>query len=270
MRAAVPFAFCLLLAAVLAPGATPSAASPGEPGVARSLCPTVTVECPETVARPGTPITFKVKVSGNAFSNLKFRWTTSAGTITPDTEEVINAAEAVRTAVVDTTGMSGNSTATATFEVFGLDRSCANIGSCTTAVLAPFEPHPIDYYGNIRFEDEKARLDNFAIELQTSPSINGYIDCYGGRVGRRGEARTRCERAKRYLTRHRGIAPERLVLVDGGFREQLDVGLWLLPPGTNFTPSPTVDPAAVRFTNEPIKRKGQATPRRVKQGRHIQ
>ena len=256
-RAALPFTFAACLLAALAPSTPPGAAAE-----ARVVCPTVTVECPETVPRPGTPITLKAKVSGNGFANVTFKWAASAGTVTPESEEAINTATAERAAAVDTTGIPGGLPVTVTFELVGLDRSCANTSSCTTLVFQPFEPHPIDYYGNIRFDDEKARLDNFAIELQNDPKLHGYIDCYGGRVGRRGEARARCERAKRYLTGHRGIAPDRIVLVDGGYREDLSVGLWLMPAGTKFVPVPTVDPSEVRFTDAPKRRRRRPGSRR--------
>ena len=38
----------------------------------------------------------------------------------------------------------------------------------------------LDGYGNIRFLDEKARLDNFAIQLQNEPKTQGYIIVYAG------------------------------------------------------------------------------------------
>jgi hypothetical protein len=257
MRAALPFTFAACLLVALAPSTPPGAAAE-----ARSICPTIAMECPETVPRPGTSITLKAKVSGNGFTNVTFKWVTSAGTITPESKEVINTPTAERAAVVDTTGLPGGLTVTVTFELIGLDRSCANTNSCTTAVLRPFEPHPIDRYGNIRFRDEQARLDNFAIELQNIPEMHGYIDCYGGRVGWRGEARARCERAKRYLTGHRGIAPDRIILVDGGYREDLSVGLWLLPAGTKFAPAPSLDPSEVRFTDAPKRRRRRPGSRR--------
>ena len=272
MKATSAFcAFCLLLTAAFSPRRFATAS---EAGASRTICPTITVECPVEPVRPGTFVNFKVKVLGvgpESFETkvsgaLSYRWVTSAGTITSGAEgsvTVSSSGDAEFTAVVDTTGLPNNATVTATVEVGGLDRSCSATASCTTPVVRPREPHPIDYYGNIRFNDEKARLDNYAIELQNSLNFNGYIDCYGGRVGRRGEARARCERAKRYLTGHRGIAPDRIVLIDGGFRESLNVGLWILPPGTKFTPVPTVDPAEVRFTDAPgtTKRKRPAARR---------
>ena len=50
----------------------------------------------------------------------------------------------------------------------------------TTPITEAQGPRKIDEYGNIRFNDEKARLDNFAIELQNDPTAQGYLVCYGG------------------------------------------------------------------------------------------
>jgi hypothetical protein len=107
----------------------------------------------------------------------------------------------------------------------------------------------LDEYGNIRWSDERARLDNFVVELQNNPAARGYMICYGGRVGRAGEAERRCRRAMTYVVnRQRGIDAARIVTVDGGYREDLTVELWVLPSGaTPPTASPTVDPSEVRF-----------------------
>ncbi|HEV3469115.1 MAG TPA: hypothetical protein VG148_07320 [Pyrinomonadaceae bacterium] len=204
-------------------------------------CPTVSVSCPDT-AKPGEPITFTANVSGgNPNVTPTFNWTVSAGTIT--------SGQGTGTITVDTTGLPGNSTVTATVDVGGYERSCDTSESCTTSLAAPPGPRKIDEYGNIRFNDEKARLDNFAIELQNDPTATGHLICYGGRRGRAGEAQRRCDRAKDYLVNTRGISADRIVTVDGGFREDLTVELWIVPQGaTAPTASPTVDPSEVQTT----------------------
>jgi hypothetical protein len=126
---------------------------------------------------------------------------------------------------------------------------------------APGAPIPsptraIDEYGDIPFEDEKARLDNFAIELMNDPTAKGHLTCYGGRVGREGEARRRCGRAKGYLSGYRHVPAGRVVTVDGGYREELTVVLWVVPRGaTPPQPSPTVGAGEVRFLKGKAKRR---------------
>ncbi|HEV2863242.1 MAG TPA: hypothetical protein VGX48_19670 [Pyrinomonadaceae bacterium] len=215
-------------------------------------CPVIKVSCLDSVKEPGASITFEAKLEGVDPSDTPtFNWTVSAGAIT--------AGQSTPTITVDTTGVAGGSVVTATVELRGIDRSCYDTTSCSTVVFQPPIVERFDFYGNIRFEDEQARLDNFAIEVENDPRFNAYIVCYGGRRGYRGEARARCERAKRYLVGRRQIPPERIVLADGGFMEELQVWLWLLLPGTDvtrFTPRPTVAPGEVQFIGKPSVKRG--------------
>lgn len=232
-----------------------------------TLCPTITVSCPDTLSRPGLPVTFTAKVMGaDTPPSLTFNWTTSAGEITSGQSGVITTSSSTKEIVVDTTGVSGSSTITVTIEVSGLDRSCSKEASCTTSVLRTFDPESLDTYGNIPFADEQARLDNYAIELLNDPAMNGYIVCYGGRKARRGEASARCERAKRYLVGRRGLEPNRIILIDGGYMEDLTIVLWLLPPNMLPSASPTVDASEVQFIEETQKQKRRTTRKRRPSG----
>lgn len=115
-------------------------------------------------------------------------------------------------------------------------------------IPAPTSIRKIDEYGNIPFGDEKARLDNLDIELRGDPAAKGYIVGYGGRRARVGEARRRVERAKRYLVAARKIDPARLRTIDGGYRENLTVELYVFPADARPPDvSPTVDPEEVIF-----------------------
>jgi hypothetical protein len=211
-------------------------------------CPTVSVSCPDT-GTIGEPVTFTANVSGGDTNvTPTFNWTVSAGTI--------SSGQGTSSITVDTTGVAGGTTVTATVDVGGYGRECSTSSSCTTSFRAIPLAHKVDEYGNIRFNDEKARLDNYAIELQNDPTAQGYLICYGGRKGRTGEAQRRCDRAKDYLVNTRGISGDRIVTVDGGYREELTVELWVVPSGANPpTGSPTVDPSEVKATPAPRTRR---------------
>jgi hypothetical protein len=208
-------------------------------------CPTVSVSCPDT-GTPGTPVTFTANVSGgDSAVTPTFNWTVSSGTI--------SSGQGTSSITVDTTGVTG--TITATVDVGGYDRSCSASSSCTVSFPAQPIARKVDEYGNIKFNDEKARLDNYAIELQNDPTAQGYLVCYGGRTGRTGEAQRRCDRAKNYLVNTRGITADRIVTVDGGYREELTVELWVVPSGANPpSASPTVDPSEVKPARAPRRR----------------
>jgi hypothetical protein len=210
-------------------------------------CPTISVSCPDT-GTIGQPVTFTANVSGgDANVTPTFNWTVSAGTI--------SSGQGTSSITVDTTGVSGGATITATVDVGGYGRECSTSSSCTVNFPRVAVARKIDEYGNIRFNDEKARLDNFAIELQNDPTAQGYLLCYGGRTGRAGEAQRRCDRAKDYLVTTRGLDASRIVTVDGGYREDLTVELWVVPTGaTPPAGSPTVDPSEVKTTTTPARR----------------
>lgn len=108
-------------------------------------------------------------------------------------------------------------------------------------------PH-FDFYGNIRFTDEKARLDNFLVALTREKDRTGYIIAYAGKTARRGEASARALRARNYLVNVRHFPASRIKAIDGGYREQAEVDLYVVPNGIcPPSPAPTVDPRDVKI-----------------------
>jgi hypothetical protein len=191
-------------------------------------CPTVSVSCPTDV-EANQPVTFTASVSGGAAgASWTYNWSVSAGTI--------SSGQGTSTITVDTANLGGQSV-TATVSIGGADPSCTGTtASCTTSVKPPPTPaRKFDEYGNIRFNDEKARLDNYAIQLQNEPGSSGTILVYGSCAG---EAQQRGDRAKDYLVNTRGIEAGRITVVDGGCRADLAVQLWIVPQGAA---APTVD-----------------------------
>lgn len=108
----------------------------------------------------------------------------------------------------------------------------------------------LDYSGNETLcETEMAHLDSYAIRVQNNPEYNAYVIAYGGRYGTaRHEMKQRRERIKRYLVKNRNIEPERVRVVNGGFRKKVTVELWLVPHGKKLPePTPTVSPDKVKY-----------------------
>ncbi|HLO00866.1 MAG TPA: hypothetical protein VK208_20580 [Pyrinomonadaceae bacterium] len=85
---------------------------------------------------------------------------------------------------------------------------------------------PFDTYGDLCFEDEKARLDNFAIALQQNPDWIGYVVVYAGNKSCPGEAWYRANRTKNWVVK-RGVEANRIILRDAGYLE--DVTTMLQP-----------------------------------------
>jgi len=211
-------------------------------------CPVVSVSCPSDV-EPNAPITFTASVSqGAPGATYTYNWSVSAGTI--------SSGQGTSTITVDTNGLGGQSV-TATVSIGGADPSCTGTtASCTSSVkVQPPPARKFDEYGNIRFNDEKARLDNYAIQLQNEPGSQGTIIVYGSCAG---EAQQRGDRAKDYLVNTRGIEAGRITVVDGGCRADLTVQLWVVPQGAA---APTVDTTGA-IEPCPECRKGRAPRRR--------
>ena len=113
-------------------------------------------------------------------------------------------------------------------------------------------PQRFDEFGDVNCEVELARLDAFANELQQDPESYGYVIVYGGRTGKRNEAKARLARISYYLQENRGFSRFGLVPIDGGFRESFTVELWIASPdGLHPRVAPTVRANDVR-------RKGKA------------
>lgn len=113
----------------------------------------------------------------------------------------------------------------------GHTRTSATSGGSSTASGVP-QCRLFDGFGAINGCDYRARLDNFAIELQNDPSAQGYIIVYNGvRRTRRNYAQALADKSKDYLISDRGIDASRIVTVDGGRRQELFTELWVVPSG---------------------------------------
>ena len=195
----------------------------------RGVCPRISVTCPTEMTEMGTPMTFSAKVNGGATgAQLAFNWTASAGTI-------VNG-QGTPSMILDTIGLGGQNIKV-TVEVEGLPESCATVASCAAGVTTPPACNlPLDRYSwEMKFNDEKARLDNFAIALLGEPAAKGYVVMNPGEDVRPAEVRRRVRRTRAYLTNNRGVDPERVVFVygaDTGFGAA--IVLMVMPPDVKF------------------------------------
>jgi hypothetical protein len=101
-----------------------------------------------------------------------------------------------------------------------------------TSIVAASGSHSVnvadrlfDEYGRIRWADEQARLDNFAITLQQDPKLVGYVTVYAGRISCAGEAQRHALKIKNYLVRRRQIEPTRILWLDAGYADSFVVVL---------------------------------------------
>jgi hypothetical protein len=95
-----------------------------------------------------------------------------------------------------------------------------------------------DEYSSLCWEDEKPRLDNFAIALLYGDrTAIGHIIVYdAGDSACRGEAVARALRAKKYLVEYRKVEADRIVWRWGGYLNELTSTLVIHPRGAHIWP----------------------------------
>lgn len=108
--------------------------------------------------------------------------------------------------------------------------------------------------GGLSFEEDKPRVDQFARNLVSVPNAKGYVIAYGGLTGPLHEAKSRLTCIRKYLTRSYKLGRNRLVLINGGYRIEVSVELFVVRPGEAIPePQPMVGSSAVRVV-KPTKR----------------
>src|SRR6185369_10374770 len=208
-------------------------------------CPfPVSISAPSQVTE-GEIITYTADVAYSGNAALKYNWV-----VTPSSAHVISGL-GTSTLNVDSTGLGGQRIiATLTADDGSSDPACAQSAQAVS-MIAPIKKVVIvarefDECNNCTFDDQKARLDNLAVELQNDPTTRAYIIAYGGRTSPLRQVERLMSRARDYLTTQRGIDASRLVVVNGGFREEDSVELWIVPAGAAAPlPKPTVQAGEV-------------------------
>lgn len=190
------------------------------PPPAAPVCPTVSVSCPEA-GKENEPVTFTANVSGGT-PNITpgYNWTISAGRII--------SGQGTPSITVDTTGLAGQ-TVRASLDIGGFGTPCP--ASCAVAIPIVNKPRKFDEYYDIARNDEKARLDNYAIQLQAEPGSQGYVIVYPALKAKGNQAQERAQRIVDYLVNTRGLDNSRVVTVMGPAREGWTVELWVVPEG---------------------------------------
>lgn len=103
-------------------------------------------------------------------------------------------------------------------------------------------------FSNFNCEGELAQLDSLALKLQNDPNSMAYVIIYGGRKGKRNEAKARLARMTHYWVMTKRMDPERFKRIDGGYRETLTGEIWLAAPEDAApTPTPTIDAKKVKL-----------------------
>lgn len=227
------------------------------PPVEVSPCPyPVNLSASASEVTEGEIITFTSTATYSGTSALNYTWDVS-----PRNRDFQG--QGTQTITVDSTGLAGQRiTATLVVDDGSGDPNCRQNTQASTMVRPP-PPHEspsrqFDVCCSCSFDDQKARLDNLGVELQNDPSLTTYIIAYGGRRSRIGQADLLGARARDYLVTNRAIDQSRIIVLNGGFREEDCVELWVVGRGaTAPVATPTVDASEVRPASTPRRRAGR-------------
>jgi hypothetical protein len=200
----------------------------------RTPCPyNISVTGPDKVSE-GDLITFAVLGANGTALNYLWNVTPSAARVT--------SGDGTASITVNTSDL-GNQTVTAEVDVSDgtYDAQCRQRKSVNTFVERPKPietplPYKFDEWDAKAFDDDKARFDNLAIELQNKPDSQGYIIMYQGtdRASTRSLTVDKLsKRALNYLVQTRQVPPNRLQFVNWGTRGHTYYEVWVVPPGAN-------------------------------------
>src|SRR5258707_1763263 len=150
-------------------------------------CPyPVNISAPVSV-NDGDLITFTSDVAYAGPEALNYAWT-----VTPSEARIVSGA-GTATITVDSTGLGSlQVTAKLLVDDGSGDAMCRQHAQASTSVVPKKPPEveckPFDQFPSVAFDDDKARFDNLAIELQNAPDSQSYIIIYAGRTSRTGQA----------------------------------------------------------------------------------
>ena len=88
--------------------------------------------------------------------------------------------------------------------VMGYAANCQNKASYSS-IVERILSRKFDEYRDLKFSEERLRLDQFTIAIHNEPGSKGYIVIYDAIDSRKSSVRERGERAKKYLMKERGI-----------------------------------------------------------------
>lgn len=197
-----------------------------EPATNGLICPDVSVLIEPEVVRINDIINAGAVITSSKTDDLKFIWTVSGG----------NIVEGQNTPVIKfkPDEKSYGKTLTATLEVKGFDPSCENKASDFVVIeLLEFLPRPIDEYGKVDFEREKAGFDWLITELSELGGGTALIEFCATKKSTQKYIDARLKRLFTYLTDVRGFKPNEILFAIDKCYEEITT-LWAVSKRANL------------------------------------
>lgn len=193
------------------------------------VCPMISVIGPQGLTRPGDGAVFMADVKGYESKHLIFSWAVSLGKVV--------SGESSKRIEVEVPHDINNGILKAAVEIGGLPQGCPSTANAESVIHSGvFDVFPIDVYGEVKFQVEKARLDNFAIHVQNAPGdMKGYIiKKFKNTVAER-DIKRRIDRIKKFLFTYRKYPKEKFVILVRR-ADEVSTTLWLWPSDGSIPP----------------------------------
>src|SRR5882672_3591233 len=117
----------------------------------------------------------------------------------------------------------------------------------------------VDSYGEMIADYAGGHTDNFAMQLEKEPDMDGYMVCYGPEGHGSGTASFIIESQMNWFVQTRGVDRERITAVNAGrYKDptQIYTELWLVPHGTALPEPKHYNRTLKEFTGKFIESKG--------------
>jgi hypothetical protein len=207
-------------------------------------CTYIELSCPTYIVAGDSSVRFSADVIGarqilgaEGAKLISYKWEITGGKIIEgmDTSSIL----------VEPNKISHSNTIcmTATVKVNGVEPTCESTKSCSVTIdLRCSQPEPFDQFGKLSIEGEQERLDKLAAMLLNDKSESlVYLVVYAGRTACIGEAESRASKAKAYLRSQYKLSDNRIIAVDGGYRENPVTEVFVVPSGScGPMPTPTI------------------------------
>jgi hypothetical protein len=196
-------------------------------------CPKVTVQAQAAkVVRDGQPVTFLANIAGgDPKVQPMLLWSSTAG--------YIKDGQGMRKIEVDTTGAGGMPDRELQVQLWvgGYAAECVIQETATIKIIPPATK-----FGEFGELPQKAVTENLQALAQflAHSTDNVYLFVYAGKKSERNFTANSIRKMKEELV-IAGLAPRRVMSMDGGFREEPAFEFWIVPVGAEPPrPSPTV------------------------------
>lgn len=217
-----------------------------------SACPRIEIQngAGQRVVREGNVVTLLANIQGGDPKVVpQIIWSVNGGSIKDGQQ--------TRKVEVDTSGAGTYREITADIWVGGYAGECVTQASATVRVVPPAAK--ADEFAELEPEKENERLSSLAASVaQTDDNL--FIIAYAGRTSARGYAGNALRRMRTHLA-STGLEANRVMVLDGGFREQPAFEVWVVPQGAEGPKAaPTVDRREIvypRTTPTPVKKAGK-------------